>query len=42
MEDIDPMSDMNGTAEFKRHLAGVLLRRVLADLRSDEWRGTAH
>ncbi|MBB4004806.1 FAD binding domain-containing protein [Aurantimonas endophytica] len=41
MEDIDPMSDMNGTAEFKRHLAGVLLRRVLADLRSDEWRGTA-
>ncbi|MEH6717867.1 MAG: xanthine dehydrogenase family protein subunit M [Aurantimonas endophytica] len=42
MEDIDPMSDMNGTAAFKRHLAGVLLRRVLADLRSDEWRGTAH
>jgi carbon-monoxide dehydrogenase medium subunit len=41
MEDIDPVSDMNGTAEFKRHLAGVLLRRVLADLRSGEGQGTA-
>lgn len=41
MKDIDPMSDMNGTAEFKRHLAGVLLQRVVASLRSNEGRGSA-
>lgn len=30
--EIGPSSDMNGSSDYKRHLAGVLFRRVLADL----------
>jgi aerobic carbon-monoxide dehydrogenase medium subunit len=31
MESLDAVSDLNGSADYKRHLAGVLLRRAVSD-----------
>ena len=33
--DLDPPSDIQATAEVKKHLAGVLLRRVAKQLMGD-------
>ena len=33
--DLDPQSDIQATADVKKHLAGVLLRRVAAQLMGD-------
>lgn len=32
-DDLDPESDLHASASYRRHLAGVLLRRVMGDLR---------
>jgi carbon-monoxide dehydrogenase medium subunit len=29
MEDVDPLEDLDGSIEFKRHLAGIAVRRVI-------------
>jgi CO/xanthine dehydrogenase FAD-binding subunit len=30
--DADPMEDLEGGVEFKRHLVGVLTKRIVADV----------
>lgn len=35
-EDLDPESDPHASAAYRRHLAGVLLRRVMADLNTTD------
>jgi CO/xanthine dehydrogenase FAD-binding subunit len=31
-EAIDPVDDLSGSAEYKRHLTGVMVRRALEEL----------
>jgi carbon-monoxide dehydrogenase medium subunit len=35
MEAVDPVDDLSGSAEYKRHLTGVMVRRALERLREE-------
>jgi len=34
--EIDPPSDTNASASYRRHIAGVLLRSAMAEISGDE------